>query len=320
MSWVATAIIGGAVIGGAATYYSSQEQADAAKQAASLQAGTADAQAQAQLAMFNTNRADMAPWRDVGKQGLYSLADLMGIQSYQTQASPIPPDVQGQIDDLNRQIGSWQDEVNRTKADPGRGSWEEKQAIVDKFIRQRDALSAPYTSKQVATPHSANFGMLTRPFSMADYQADPGYAFRLEQGQKSIDNAQLARGNFFSGGALKESQRYNQDMASNEFANAYNRYNQNQSNIYNRLGALSGTGQTSAQQIAAQGAQAQGLAGNYMMQGAQAQGQGLMDMAQARGSMYTGMANQFTGGLGAYMNYKQNQDYMKTLRDTGYYG
>ena len=49
----------------------------------------------------------------------------------------------------------------------------------------------------------ADFGRYTKDFSAADFQADPGYAFRLAEGQKALDRQAAARGGLISGGALK---------------------------------------------------------------------------------------------------------------------
>jgi len=52
---------------------------------------------------------------------------------------------------------------------------------------------------------------------------DPGYGFRLSEGQKALDRQSAARGGLISGSALKAAQRYGQEMGSQEFGNAYNR-------------------------------------------------------------------------------------------------
>lgn len=54
-------------------------------------------------------------------------------------------------------------------------------------------------------------------------QMEPGYNFRLSEGLKALDRQAAARGGLISGGALKAAQRYGQDVASQEFSNAYNR-------------------------------------------------------------------------------------------------
>ncbi|OPZ24297.1 MAG: hypothetical protein BWZ03_00237 [bacterium ADurb.BinA186] len=58
------------------------------------------------------------------------------------------------------------------------------------------------------------------------FQQDPGYQFRLDEGNKAINAAMAARGNAGGGAALKELTRYGQGFASNEYQNAWNRTNQ----------------------------------------------------------------------------------------------
>ena len=59
MAWVATAIIGSAVVGGAATAYSASKASDAQQQAAADAANT-------QLSMYNTTNTNLAPYRNLG--------------------------------------------------------------------------------------------------------------------------------------------------------------------------------------------------------------------------------------------------------------
>jgi len=153
-------------------------------------------------------------------------------------------------------------------------------------------------------------------FGAGDYQADPGYAFRLSEGQKALDRQAAARGGLISGGALKAAQRYGQEMGSQEFQNAYNRAftgygtevaRENQ--LYNRQAALAGIGQTATGQVAQAGQNYANTAGNLMTGGA---------AAQAAGQV--GMANAITGGLGTYLNYSQGNALTNALRGGGYGG
>ena len=91
-----------------------------------------------------------------------------------------------------------------------------------------------------------DFGSLSKSFSMDDYQEDPGYKFRLSEGQKALDRSASARGGLFSGAAGKALTNFNQESASQEYGKAYDRYNTNQTNLFNRLSGLAGTGQTAA--------------------------------------------------------------------------
>lgn len=92
-------------------------------------------------------------------------------------------------------------------------------------------------------------GDFTRSFGMQDFQTDPGYQFRQAEGEKAINRAAAARGGFDSGATLKALNRYNQDYAAGEYNNAYNRFTQQQGNVYNRLSNVAGLGQSSTNQL-----------------------------------------------------------------------
>jgi hypothetical protein len=147
-------------------------------------------------------------------------------------------------------------------------------------------------------------------FGAGDYQADPGYAFRLAEGQKALDRQAAARGGLISGGALRAAQRYGQEMGSQEFGNAYNRaltgYNTgvaSENQLYNRQAGLAGIGQTSTNLVGQAGQNYATNVGN-LMTGAGA--------AQAAGQV--GMANALTGGLGTYLNYSQGNALLNALQ------
>ena len=143
---------------------------------------------------------------------------------------------------------------------------------------------------------SADYGKYTRDFGMSDFQQDPGYQFRLDEGLKALDRQAAARGGLISGAALKAAGRYGQDYASNEYTNAFNRYQINRNNQLAPLGALAGAGQNSANFI---GSAAQNYANN--------KGDILQGIGNARASGYVGASNALMNGLGQAVNlYSQN--------------
>ena len=142
---------------------------------------------------------------------------------------------------------------------------------------------------------------------------DPGYAFRLSEGQKALDRSAAARGGLISGGAMKAAQRFGQEMGSQEYQNAYNRaltgYNADvarEATGYNRLAALAGYGQTATGQIGAAGQNMASNVGNLMTSGA---------AAGAAGTV--GQANALTGGLSTYLNYNQGNNLVNALNARG---
>jgi hypothetical protein len=140
-------------------------------------------------------------------------------------------------------------------------------------------------------------GKYTKDFSMADFQQDPGYAFRMSEGLKALDRTAASRGGMLSGAALRGATRYGQDMASQEYTNAFNRYQTNRANQLNPLQSLMGAGQTAAGQVGAAGQ-------NYANQA----GDAYMNAGNARASGYVGSANAWSNALGNVANtYNQNQ-------------
>ena len=148
----------------------------------------------------------------------------------------------------------------------------------------------------------ADYGKYAKDFGMNDFVTDPGYGFRLAEGQKALDRQAAARGGLISGGALKAAQRYGQEMGSQEFTNAFNRYQTNRANQLQPLQSLMGAGQTAANTLT-------GAAGQF----GQNQAVGLANAAQARASGYVGGANALTGGLNQYLNYTQSQNLLNRL-------
>lgn len=134
-------------------------------------------------------------------------------------------------------------------------------------------------------------GDFSHNFSAQDFQADPGYEFRLSEGMRGINNSAAARGGVLSGAALKAASKYNQGFASNEYSNAFNRYNTNQTNQFNRLASIAGVGQQSAQQTGQQG-----------MAAAQTAGNNLLGAGNARASAYVTGGNQWSKDFGTLSN------------------
>ena len=139
-------------------------------------------------------------------------------------------------------------------------------------------------------------------FGMAQFQADPGYQFRMGEGMKALERSAAARGGLLSGATLKGIERYGQDLASQEYTNAFNRYQTERAAQLQPLQSLAGVGQTTAQQIGQSG---QTMASNV--------GEALTSGAAARASGYVGQANALTGALNTGLNYYQNQQLMNRM-------
>ena len=165
----------------------------------------------------------------------------------------------------------------------------------EQFERQVE-LQAPFREAGLRALPELEAASRYTPFGMDQFQADPGYGFRLSEGQKALERSAAARGNLLSGGTGKALTRYGQEMGSQEYMNAFNRYQAERSARLNPLQSLAGVGQTSTNAL--------GVAGqNY----ATAAGEAIGAAGQARASGYMGTANAIGGGLNQYLNYSQNQ-------------
>jgi hypothetical protein len=163
------------------------------------------------------------------------------------------------------------------------------------FERQVE-LQAPFREAGVRALGKLEAAADYTPFSMNAFQADPGYAFRLSEGQKALERSAAARGGLMGGATGKALTRFGQEMGSQEYQNAFNRYQAERSARLNPLQSLAGVGQTSTNAL--------GAAGQAYASGA---GEALGAAAQARGSGYMGMAGAIGGGLNQYMNYSGEQ-------------
>lgn len=254
MTWVATAIGGGALLGAYGSSRAADTQAAAARDAASVQAQSAREAQALQKQMFDIQREGQEPFRQAGLTGQNRLMEYLG---------------------LGGNAGA------------------------------------------------AGYGKYGRDFGMSDFQSDPGYAFRLSEGQKALERSAAARGGLISGGALKAATRYGQDMGSQEFNNAYNRYQTNRTNQLQPLGNLMSMGQSAASNQGAAAGQYGANAGNMITAAGNATAGGITGAGNATAAGQMGMANSFanalqTGATG-YQN-QQNFNAYLASRQPGYGG
>jgi hypothetical protein len=171
----------------------------------------------------------------------------------------------------------------------------------EQFERQVE-LQAPFREAGVRALPELEAASRYTPFGMSQFQQDPGYAFRLSEGQKTLDRQAAARGGLISGGALKAAQRYGQEMGSQEYTNAFNRYQTERQARLNPLQSLAGFGQTSVNQL--------GQAGQTMATNV---GEAGMQAANARASGYMGSANALSNALGTGANLYMQSQFMNRM-------
>lgn len=152
------------------------------------------------------------------------------------------------------------------------------------------------------TTNNPEYGSLTKNFTNADFVADPGYQFRLDQGMRGINSSLAAKGGLLSGAAVKAATDYNQGFASNEFGNAYNRFVNNQNNVYNKLAGVAGTGQTANSLVGQLGSSAASNISNNQV-----------GIGNARASGYIAGGNALTNGLSTGFNNYNNGRLLNSL-------
>ena len=208
--------------------------------------------------------------------------------------------------DAAKQASQTQADANRYAAD-----------IQYKMFQEQQKLQEPWrqAGERALPKLEAQYNQMPAAFSFtgADFNKfqDPGYAFRLAEGQRALDRTAAARGGLISGNALKAAQRYGQEMGSQEFQNAYNRaltgYNaavQREATGYNRLASLAGIGQTAAGQLANQAGAYGSAAGALASATGASSANALLAQGNARASAYGGYGQAIGQGLqGLYNNW-----------------
>ena len=174
---------------------------------------------------------------------------------------------------------------------------------------------------------------LMRNFGAADFQTDPGYNFRLSEGLKAIDRQAAARGGLISGAGLKAAGRFGGDLASQEYGNAFNRFQTNrasqaglftdalnrertrQMDEYGRLSDFTTRGANAAANTGTSQAAYGTNAANLMSQGAQAMGQGVLGAGQATAAGQMGAGNTYNNAIQAALQGYQNNQMMDIIRN-----
>jgi hypothetical protein len=155
---------------------------------------------------------------------------------------------------------------------------------------------------------------LLRKFTQADMDADPvyqsGLKFGADQGRDAINARATQAGNYDSGATLKALTRFGTDYGSTKANESYNRFTNDQGNVYNKLAGVSGTGQVATNQVAAAGTAASNNISNSLEGAGNARAAGIVGGANAWGNAISQI-----GGAG--QNYQQNLMLQKILGGGG---
>ena len=267
-----------ALVVGGATLASGYLGAKAAGDAADTQAAAAREAAAIQKAMFDVQNAQQAPYRASGYGALNKINSMMGGQ-YQA------------YDQNGNAIGAAKNTtVPYQPVSTGNRLSDLAINTVGQAINA-DASSQPQTGEL----SNAESDYLTHQFNAQDFAngVDPGYAFRLKMGQDQAMRQANLGGGALSGNALAGLQDYTQGSASQEYGNAFNRYQTQRGNIYNTLASIAGLGQTSLGQTGTAGTAAGANIGQAISNAGSASAAGTVGAANALGGAIQGVGNQY---------------------------
>ena len=173
------ALLGGAAISGVSSILGGNQAADA----------VSDASAQSnalQRYIYDQNRTDQAPYRNIGTQALQALGSLYGFGINTNPAASQQPAQPAQDYGAN-----WKN-----------------------VIAGRNALApAPAQPTQPGG----------QPGNFDAFFTSPDYQFRFDQGLQALDRSAAARGRLYSGAQIKAATNYGQQAGSQEFGNYFNR-------------------------------------------------------------------------------------------------
>jgi hypothetical protein len=296
--------IAGAVIQGKATNKATKAGKDAAANSLAYQQQTRD-----------LGLAINAPQRQAGYTALAGLMDMAGLsrgslQPGQTVGMNYAPRPEqwskgwntgytGRFRDFTDK--GWQDFQNLRNTDPA--AFAAESAKMGKTVggaifggkgkgNNRFDFSS-FLSEQAKAPGNDVPNLAGMP--KYDFKTDPGYQFRLQQGQDQLEASAFARGGGMSGGLAKASMDWGQNLASAEYGNVFNRlatiagYGQTANNASTAIVGNTGSGMSDAA----------GSAGRYRASGNAMQ-------ANAWGSAIQDMSNGFSNYFGNQQGPPQN--------------
>lgn len=304
--WTGLAIAGSSLVSGLMG-------SSASKKAAKVQKEAAGAAERGVDRRFQDMRFDLQPFREAGTSALQQLMHLSGVGDPNAMSRERLATQQGlrkpTLEDARALVLA-----DHRKSFGGRGYQassdmdairQSEQATFESLMSQYNAKLDGLGGDQGGAP-DAEYGSLLRDFSKADFETDPGYEFRREQGETALTRAAASRGLAKSTPGLRSLMRFNQDLASTEYGAAFSRDQVNKGNKFNFLSSIAGMGQNAAAQTGTAGVSAANTGANALMAGGAAQAEGIMGSASS-------VNNAVQGGLGNYLTMQRFNEMMKRM-------
>lgn len=294
------AVAAAAIAAGGAAYSADQAKSGAAEQVKATDRAIAE-----QNRNIALTRSDNAQFLRTGTSANQRLAQLLGINNGVDESDPRYQAIYNKLHDDYSAL-----HYARYGTPLDASTDQASLAMVQKQLQSQAAAEykSQYGNESVANDPA--FGSLLRKFTQADLEADPvyqsGIKFGAQQGQDAINARATQAGNYDSGATLKALTRFNSDYASTKANDAYNRFTNDQNNIFNRLSGISGTGQVATSQVGASGANTTNAIAQSLTEAGNARAAGIVGGANAWGN-----AGQSTNS--AINNYQNNQLLQKIL-------
>lgn len=278
----------GPVVGGLFANRAADKAANAA------QAGT-DAASRTQMEMFNRQVELTAPQRNAGNAAMNRMGHLLGLTrkgfSSPTQSPPYQNQLGrlAQMAPLNRQEmpGQWTSPEFGMDAEPTRTNGMQTNADIENFIASQYGEQQPQNNQPLEEYGTDDeYGSLMRDFGAKDFEKDPGYQFRLDEGNKALQRRAAAGNGVYSGAAMKDALRFSQGLATDEYGKAFDRFQVNRGNKLNPLFSLAGMGQQGVSALGQSGQNVANQIGGYQLGNANMQGAASITRGNALNSAF----------------------------------
>jgi len=170
--------------------------------------------------------------------------------------------------------------------------------VQQNMFNTEEANAQPWLASGQSNLATLNADMpdLTRQFTMADFQSNPGYQFQLGQGEQAMQRSAAAAGMLNSSGTQQGLNNYAQGMANTDYQQALTNFTNNQQQRYNMLSGLSSQGLSAANMTNQVGMNAANNISSNIMGSANAQAAGQIGTANA-------ISSGINGGINSYMGY-----------------
>lgn len=348
--------IAGAALSSNAAGNAADAQANAANNASQLDYQASQNALDFQKQQYATSQQELQPWLQYGTGALSQLGYLMGVgpESYTGQAAPgtntpfnasigntstptgpynpnrVAP-AQSQLQQTNPGLNTYN--PNGQNPAPVGGS-----GMVSGPIQFNGQPGGPQTvgSGVPAGTNLGTYGSLMAQYPGGQFTAPtadqarqtPGYQFALDQGKNAIQASAAANGSLLTGGTMTALDQYAQGLADTNYNNVYNQalntYNTNyntwsnqNANEFNRLAAISGIGQTTAQQLGTLGqSSANGITNNLLSTAANIGDQG-RNAAAATASGYYNQAQAINGGISGSLSALNQYQQLMNMQNYG---